>query len=232
MSNAVGAKASREEEVAFLIMESVLGVDIHLADAGSGNNRPDGVWSIQSAKGNRGIVEITSPPDTELLKKWAQAKRDGESQSEGGFIPLRLNELDQVCSDLLSEDWAMENIAKLRAEPANERHLFLFGRSHRIESYFYRLSDQYDNLGVEPVDDLVLPEGLNSVWFRGRAQRCDEWRRRVWVARFLKGSGWHRHTVDIDERHLPSPNPSIAADKILSNIRSPKDRSQSPDSKK
>lgn len=34
MGNAAGAKASREEEIAFLAMEEVLGVEIELADAG------------------------------------------------------------------------------------------------------------------------------------------------------------------------------------------------------
>jgi hypothetical protein len=220
MSNATGAKASREEEIAFLIMENVLGVDIHLADAGAGNRKPDGAWTSAGAKERRGIVEVTSPPDKELLKEWAQAKRDGEPQSEGGSIPPRLNELDQVCKEFLAEDWARENIAKLQAEPADERHLFLFGRSHRVQYYFYRLSDE-----DEPVGDLVLPEGLSSVWFRGRAVSRPEWGIRVWVARFEAGSGWHRHAVDIDERHLPSPNAGMVDDKVSSELRTPKDRS-------
>lgn len=44
MSNSAGAKASREEEIAFLAMEQVLGVDIRLADAGGGSKMPDGSW--------------------------------------------------------------------------------------------------------------------------------------------------------------------------------------------
>ena len=226
MSNAAGTKASREEEIAFLIMENVLGVDIHLADAGAGNQKPDGAWVSTGPEGRRGIVEITSPPDKELLKKWAQAKRDGEPQSESGSVPLRLNELDQVCTELLAEDWALENIAKLRAEPADERHLFLFGRSERIQHYFKRLSNDFDNGQAEPVGGLVLPEGLDSVWFRGKAVRLHEWDIRVWVARFQAGSGWHRHMVDIDERHLPSPSPGMVDDKVPSGLRTPKDRSR------
>ncbi|WP_284984399.1 hypothetical protein [Arthrobacter sp. efr-133-TYG-118] len=225
MSNPTGAKASRGEEIAFLIMENVLGVDIHLADAGAGNQKPDGAWASTGAKAQRGIVEITSPPAHKLLKKWAQAKRDGEPQSESGSGPLRLNELDQLCTELLAEDWALENIEKLQAEPADERHLFLFGRSHKVQHYFYRLSDEFDNGQAEPVGDLVLPEGLTSVWFRGRAVRRPEWGWRVWAARFETGSGWHRHAVDIDERHLPSPNPGMVDDKVPSELRTPKDRS-------
>lgn len=226
MSNAAGTKASREEEIAFLIMENVLGVDIHLADAGAGNQKPDGDWLSMGPEGRRGIAEITSPPDKQLLKKWAKAKRDGVPQSESGSIPLRLNELDQVCIELLEEAWALENIAKLLAEPADERHLFLFGRSHRIQSYFYRLSDEFDNGRAESIGDLVLPEGLSSVWFRGRAARLSEWGFRVWVARFEAGSGWHRDTVDIDERQLPSPNPGMVDDKVPTELRTPKDRSR------
>jgi hypothetical protein len=44
MSNATGAKARREEEIAFLAMEKVLGVEIKLADAGPGDKKPDGTW--------------------------------------------------------------------------------------------------------------------------------------------------------------------------------------------
>jgi hypothetical protein len=67
MSNVAGTGASREEEIAFLVMEQVLGVDIRLADAGAGNNMPDGSWTYSGDQKRRGIVEITSPPDTQLM---------------------------------------------------------------------------------------------------------------------------------------------------------------------
>jgi hypothetical protein len=44
MSNVAGATTSREEEIAFLALEQVLGVDIKLADAGAGDKKPDGSW--------------------------------------------------------------------------------------------------------------------------------------------------------------------------------------------
>ncbi|MEU3847503.1 hypothetical protein AB0E44_10990 [Micrococcus terreus] len=226
MSNAAGEWASREEETAFLIMESVLGVNIHLADAGAGNKKPDGAWIYPDQNGRRGIVEVTSPPDKVLMKKWAQAKRDGTPQSESGSIPLRLNELDQFCMDLLAAAWAQDNITKLLDEPADERHLFLFGRSHRFQSYFCRLSDKFDDGKTEAVGDLVLQEGLDSVWFRGRAMRNQPWDTRIWVARFQTGAGWHRYVVDMDERHLPSPNSGIADDKVPAELRRPKNRSR------
>lgn len=226
MSNAAGAKASREEEIAFLIMESVLGVDIRLADAGAGDKKPDGAWADTDQNGRRGIVEVTSPPDKKLLKKWAQAKRDGEPQSESGSIPLRYNELDQFCMELLAADWAQENISKLANEPADERHLFLFGRSHRVQSYFYRLSDEFTDGKTEAVGDLILQENLTSVWFRGRAMRNQPFDTRVWVARFQAGSGWHRYVVEMDERRLPSPNAGIADDTVPAGLRCPKNRSQ------
>ena len=47
VSNSAGAKASREQEIAFLIMEDVLGVDIHLADTGAGNKKLDGSWATR-----------------------------------------------------------------------------------------------------------------------------------------------------------------------------------------
>lgn len=76
MGNAVGSKTSREEEIAFLMLEQVLGVNICLADAGTGNSTPDGAWTYQDGEG-RGNVAVTSPPDAALMKRWAQARREG-----------------------------------------------------------------------------------------------------------------------------------------------------------
>lgn len=104
-------------------MEQVLGVDIKLADAGAGNKKPDGSWVYPESMDRRGIVEVTSPPATSLLAEWARAKRAGQSQTEGGCIPLRLNELAEVCIEMLAQGWASENYAKLLAQPADERHL-------------------------------------------------------------------------------------------------------------
>lgn len=226
MSNAAGTKASREEEIAYLVVEQILGVDIHLADAGAGNKKPDGAWTYPD--GRRGVVEVTSPPDKKLMKRWAQAKREGTAQAEGGSIPVRWDELDQVCTEMLASDWGRGNVDKLRGEPADERHLFLFGRSYRYGSYFYRLSDEYEEGQREHVADLDLPESLTDVWFRGRASREEPYDTKIWVARFQSGSGWHRYVVDIDERHLPSPESSIADDRIDPSLRTPKDRSVSP----
>ncbi|MDX3002670.1 hypothetical protein PWY87_13370 [Kribbella solani] len=81
-----------------------------------------------------------------------------------------MNELAQVCTEMLAEEWARENIDKLLAQPANERQLFLFARDYKEGGqYFYRLSDSYADETVEHVDDLVLPQGISDIWFRGRA---------------------------------------------------------------
>ena len=231
MSNVAGAKASREEEIAFLAMEQVLAVEIKLADAGAGDKKPDGFWVYPDGQ-RQGIVEVTSPRATSLMRKWARAKKAGRHKTEGGSIPLRWNELAQVCSEMLAEDWACENLDKLLAESADERHLFLFARSHKDGGhYFYRLSDSYDDGTTEHVDDLALPQGISDVWFRGRAQR-DRGQSlgatKLWLARFQAGSGWHRYVVHIEERHLPSPNPSIADDPVSADWRLPKDRTIKP----
>lgn len=226
MSNPHGKGASREEEIAFLLMERVLGVDIKLADAGAGSKMPDGCWIYPGGQQRRCIVEITSPPDTGLMATWARAKRAGEAQSESGSVPLRLNELAEVLTELLSQDWAQENVDKLVAQAADERHLFLFARSHRVGHYFYRLTDSYDDGANEDVGALVLPPGLTDIWFRGRSVRgrgSDTTTTRI--ARFQVGSGWHRHVVHLEERELPSPNRSIADDMVPMNWRRPKDRS-------
>lgn len=227
MSNSAGAKASREEEIALLAMEQVLGIDIKLADAGAGDKKPDGWWIYPDSEERQGFVEITSPPAARLMSEWARAKRAGQSQVEGGSIPLRLNELAQVCTEMLATAWASENFEKLLAQPADERHLFLFARRHKESAYFYRLSEPHEDGTEERLDDLVLPQGISDVWFRGRARRdfgdlrgATELR----VARFQATSGWHRYTVDIDEQQLPAPNPGIADDRVPEGWRSPKDR--------
>lgn len=212
-------------------MEQVLGVEIVLADAGAGDKVPDGSWVYPDDRGRHGIVEVTSPPATRLMAEWARAKREGRPQTESGSIPLRLNELALVCSEMLAMDWARENLGKLAAREADERHLFLFARSHEAGGYFYRLSDSYGDLAAERVDWLTLASGITDVWFRGRASRLGDdmlGTTKVWVARFQAGSGWYRYVVDIDEQELPSPNPGIADDRAPTGWRRPKDRAGAP----
>jgi hypothetical protein len=250
MSNAAGAQASREEEIALLAMEEVLGVEIQLADAGAGNKMPDGTWVYPDGEGRRGIVEITSPPAASLMSEWAAAKREGRPQTEGGSVSARLGELAQVCTDILAEDWAQENLDELLAQPADERHLFLFARGHDVGGYFDRLSDSYEDAPAEHVEDLVLPVGISDVWFRGRASRDRQdrqgssgvWFRGrasrdrqdrqgssgVWLARFQAGVGWRRYVVSMEEQQLPSPNRGIADDSVPEGWRQPKDRSVTP----
>ena len=226
VSNAPGKKPSREEEIAFLALEQVLEVDIESADAGAGDKKPDGAWTCPDEQGRRGIVEVTSPPAEDLMAAHARAKKAGERQTEEGSIALRWNELAQVCSELLSEDWARDNFDKLLAEPADERHLFLFARSYEDGDYFYRLSDSYDGV-TEHIDDLVLPAGITDVWFSGRSRRDLDQRlgtMELWLARFQAGSGWHRYKVHIKEQSLPAPNPGLADDLAPEGWRSPKDR--------
>jgi hypothetical protein len=243
MSNPTRAQSSREEEIAFLAMEQVLKVDIKLADAGAGDKMPDGRWVYTApddqeeqptpdARERVGIVEVTSPPATDLLREWARAKKTGQPQSEGGTIDLRLGELAKICTEMLAEAWALENIDKLLAQPADERHLFLFARGHKEGGhYFYRLTDSYEGRPPEHVDDLVLPEGITDLWFRGRSKRDPAeplGKTEVWLARFQAGTGWHRYTVPIEEQHLPSPNRGIADDPVAEGWRLPKNRAVQP----
>lgn len=127
----------------------------------------------------------------------------------------------------MAESWAIENIDKLLAYPAHERHLFLFARTYDVDDYFCRLSDAYEDVLIEHVDDLTLPEGISDVWLRGRAKRNgDSFLESfsVRLARFQRISGWHRYVVTIEEQQLPGPNLSIADDKAPPNWRQPKER--------
>ena len=121
---------------------------------------------------------------------------------------MRWNELAQVCAELLEQDWARENVEKLVAQPADERHLFLFARSHRVGDYFYRLSDSYEDGATEEVGALVLPQGLTDVWFRGRSVRqLGSDTTKLWLARFHDGTGWHRYVTHIEEPISLRPHP-------------------------
>lgn len=226
MSNSTDARARREEEIAFLAMEQALGIDIRLADADGVPKMPDGAWL--SPDGDRkGIVEITSPPATDLMREWARAKKAGKPQEESGCIPLRLNELADVCMGLLAEEWALENIEKLRAQPADERHLFLYGHGQNVRDYFCRMSDLYEDGSSEAVGDLVLPDDISDVWFEGRARHDGDLLKgttKVWLARYQAGTGWHRYIATIMELDLPSPNAGITDDPVPANMRHPKDR--------
>ena len=229
MSNAANKQATREEEMAFLALEEVLGVDIELADAGAGDKKPDGKWIYPESEGRYGIVEITSPPADDLMKEWAAAKREGRPQSESGSVDTRFGELHQVCAELLAQAWGKDNLNKLLAHEADERHLFLFARGHDVGDYFCRLSDSYHD-GGEYVEDLVLPDGISDVWFRGRASRdCQDLNgvTQVWLARFQQGSGWHRYVVSMEERQLPAPSRGITDDRVSEGWRQPKNRTGS-----
>lgn len=227
MSNSAAAKASREEEIAFLMMEQVLGVDIRLADAGGGNKMPDGVWLINRGR-DRSIVEVTSPPAKKLMAEWADAKRKGRQQTESGTNPAFFGQLSDLCAEFLATTWARENIEKLRVRQAVERHLFLFGRGYDVQHFFYRLADSCTGESTEPVGDLALPEGITDVWFMGRAQREPSGQllgtADVRLARYQAGTGWQGYVAKIDELDLPSPNGRISDDPVPGTMRHPKDR--------
>jgi hypothetical protein len=182
-------------------------------------------WIYPGDQERRGIVEVTSPPDEQLMATWARAKRSGDAQSESGSIPVRWNELAQVCAELLEQDWARENVDKPLAQPADEGTCSCLPVVTRVGDYFYRLSDSYEDSATEEVSSLVLPLGLTDVWFRGRAVReLGSHTTKLWLARFQDGTGWHRYVTHIEEHDLPAPNLSIADDRVPANRRHPKDR--------
>lgn len=226
MSNAAGAKATREEEIAFLAIERVLGVDIKLADAGTGDRQPDGTWISTDGQERHGIVEITSPPASWLMHQLARAKKTGKRYIESGSFPTRSGELALVCSEMLATPWATENIDKLLSQAADERHLFLFGRRHEDQAYFRRLSEPDAGDHIDHLEDLALSPGISSVWFRGRTTAIGGpyGDRRVRLARFETGYGWHRYEVQIHESELPAPGKRISEDQVPTHWRSPKSR--------
>jgi len=203
VNNARDAAASREEEIAFLIVEQVLGVQVLLADAGSGDKVPDGRWEVA---GRAAVIEVTSPPSRRVMRAFAEAVREGTPFNESGSSPIHLGALGEHLTELVTQILA-KDVEKLVEADADERHLFLLGRTLPDQEYFARLSDQHDDGSYEPANDLKLPDGLTDVWFRGRAQRGDNRLDgfSVWVARFSRTQGWTRHRVDIEERTLPSP---------------------------
>lgn len=225
MSTAKDTQATREEEIAFLTIERALGIEVQLADAGAGDKMPDGKWRFGPSGALQAIVEITSPPAHRAIGGLARATRARERYIESGSMPVRRNELAEVCQEWLSEDWAIDNINKLNARPADERHLFLFARTYDREDYLLRLGDAGDGPDTEFVADLELPDGISDVWFRGRACRGESGQTAVRVSRFQRDSGWKRYTVTLNEAELPAPNAQLVGpDRWAGATRQPKER--------
>ena len=211
MSNPVGKRADRSEEIAFLILEDVLGVRIYLADANSESGMVDGRWERDHRVG---VVEVTGPPATEEMRNFANAERDGTRWIESGSVDAHLGSLAQHLSNELKQTWADENIRKLNRVEADERHLYLIGRTVSVHEYFARLSDEYETGPMEYIGPLTLPDGISDVWFAGRGTRGDSILAPTTqrTARYNRASGWSRHDTVIDERVLPAPR--IGADPV------------------
>ena len=167
-NNARDTPARREEEIAFLAVERVLGVRVALADAG-GALVPDGRWV---ADGRVSVVEVTSPPSGEVMRAIAEATREGRPFVEAGCTPAHLGRLAEHLTDLVTQTLARD-VEKLARANADERHLFLLGRTAPDHEYFARPSEEFDD-GYLPVDDLALPDGVTDVWFRGRAHAAPD----------------------------------------------------------
>lgn len=204
MNNPVGKKADRSEEIAFLVMEGVLGVQILLADADGKCGSVDGRWEREDRVG---VVEVTGPPAEEEMRNFAIAEHIGTQWMESGSANAYLGTLHKHLSDELAEPWAVANLDKLRRVDAHERHLYLIGRTVPVQEYYARLSDAYESGPMEEIGPLVLPEGITDVWFAGRGARGASKLEPVtqWVARYSRIAGWSTHSVTIDERRLPAP---------------------------
>lgn len=220
MNNACHTTASREEEIAFLIVEEVLGVEVRLADAGGGDKVPDGRWEKAALVA---VIEVTSPPSTEPMRAFAEVERARKAFHETTCSPLHLGNLAEHLTELVTQTLA-KDIEKLNGAVADERHLFLFGRAGSDLECFARLSAQHDDNSYEPVNDPELPQKVTDVWFHGRARRKDDPIDgfTVWVARFNRTHGWARYQVDINEHDLPSP--TIVVDPAPEGWRSPASR--------
>lgn len=234
MSNSNLAKATRGEEIAFLAMERIPGVNIELADAdagaGAGAKMPDDRWKRIPSEDQDCVVEVTSPPASHLTHERAHAKIYDSSHVETGSYAPRLNDISQVCAEMMHTVWAKENFCKFLAQPARERQLFLFARRHSDQSYFRRLSGEREGAPDEDLQPIQFPHGTSDVWFRGQATRVGgiQGLRLVKVARYQAASGWHSYEVNLQERELPAPARGIADDQVELGWRCPKDRGSLP----
>ncbi|QUB99632.1 hypothetical protein [Cellulosimicrobium cellulans] len=204
MNNYTGKKADRSEEIAFLVTEAVLGVRIELADANGTNGSVDGRWR----QGDHvGIIEVTGPPAEVEMRDYAIASRRGEPYMEVGSGDAHLGTLAEYLSAQLEEPWAVANIDKLRRTEADERHLYLIGRTFQVQEYYARLSDTYTGGPIENINRLAIPDEITAIWYPGRATRgaTRDSPTIQWIARFDRSAGWSTHKVEIDERSLPAP---------------------------
>ena len=107
MNNPIGKQADRSEEIAFQVMEGVLGVEIFLADADGRSGSVDGRWQDHRRVG---VVEVTGPPAQEEMRRFAVAQRDGTLWRESGNVDAHLGSLAEHLSRELEQPWATENI--------------------------------------------------------------------------------------------------------------------------
>lgn len=206
MSNAPGTKASRHEAIEFAAVSHILQVDVQLGDDSGQNSVPDGKWGAQN---QRGVIDITALPDKRHMSSWAEANISGKAFIESGSKPLLYGKLHRWIQEFLEEEWALQNISKLTAQKANERHLYLHAYSARNQELLNRLSDIFIEVPQEPIGLFKLPGSINSVWFEGRAARVagQPGRFVLNLARFSRENHWNRYEVILDDVKLPPADP-------------------------
>lgn len=210
MSNKTGAQASREEEIAFLCLEKILGVEIFLADSGSGNAQPDGCWKLSDAPDSWAYVEITSPDCTEVMRNLSIQRKDPTTREFGvvmeeGVFEYGNRSLAQCLSGMLKEEWALPNVKKLKSKQAQERHLYLIGRTIGQDLLF----EDFRSLMSES-RRIELPDGITDLWLEGLCFSAEKSERGVesFIVRFLRLNrygGCSAHEVLIREEQLPAP---------------------------
>ncbi len=205
VNNPPSKELSRNEATAFAIVGQLLGVKVQAADSNSCDSMPDGKWDHE---GRTGVIEVTAPPDSEHMKDWATANKNGKIYVECKWPAPLMDPLQHQLQAILDDSEIQKNFTKLLNRNVDERHLYLHAYSYPYHQLFCRLVESKGTLGSAQPVSIDIPSGITAVWLQGTAvpDPAHPDKVTIEVASFSNGQ-WDTHSVVVDNTKLPGPPP-------------------------
>lgn len=219
MGNSKDTNTSRTEELAFLVIEQIIeGVNIELADAGTGNSMPDGYWVYPSPNARTASIEVTSPDSSDEIREYVQHLRKNSS----GDIPEiyystfsweKISNFQKVQKILQNSSFVDGNIKKFGNLESLEKHLYLYTSSFEWKDIFDGLFYEIEN--HKKFSGFNLPEPLTDLWVQGStsySRNPTETNGVITgnISHFNIEAGWRLHNFSIEEDRLPAPKLNLA----------------------
>lgn len=214
MGNSKDTNTSRTEELAFLVIEQIIeGVNIEIADAGTGNSMPDGYWAYPIPNARTASIEVTSPDRSDEIRKYVHCLRknlSGDSlETYYSKFPWEQISNFQIVQELLQDSSFIDgNVRKFGNLESLEKHLYLYTSSFEWIDIFDGLFDDIEN--HKKFSDFDLPEPLTDLWVQGSTSNSRNPTETNGVitgniSHFNIEAGWRIHNFSIKEDSLPTP---------------------------